>query len=534
MQRSGRAPRHAVVGSAIVAAWFVGAVGIAYAQDLTVAVGAPVTSMDPHFHNLSPNNAMAEQIFEGLFGTDSRARVQNELAESHRLIDENTWELSLRRDAKFHNGNAFTAEDVAFTLARAPNVPNSPSSFAIYTRAITGVEIVDAHTIRLRTNGVYPLLPVDLAQVVMLDRETHQNATTEDFNAGRATIGTGPFRFIRYAPGDRIELERNDAWWHTERPHWRRVTYRIIVNDAARTASLLAGDVDFIDQVPTSDVERLRRDQRVQLSEVVGLRIIYLALDRSRGEAGTPQITNAQGQVITPNPLNDIRVRRALSMAINRDGIVRQVMEGAAIPAGQFLPSGVYSHVPGLYPPRYDVEGAKKLLAEAGFPQGFTITLSGPNDRYINDARIIQAVGQMWTRAGITTKVEASPWASYVARASRQEFSAFLVGWGTSTGEASSPLRSLVATFDRDRGMGPSNRGRYSNTEVDRLLFEALRQPDDGAREKLLQESTRVAMEDVGIIPIHIQKNIWAMKRGFAHDARADELTRAQDIRPAR
>ena len=507
---------------------------MAAAQDLTVAVGAPVTSIDPHFHNLSPNNAMAEQLFEGLFGTDSRARVVNELAESHRLIDATTWELTLRRGVKFHNGSDFTAEDVAFTLARAPNVPNSPSSFAIYTRAVTGVEIVDAHTIRLRTNGVYPLLPIDLAQVVMLDRETHQNATTEDFNAGRAAFGTGPFRFVRYAPGDRIELERNDSWWGTDRPHWRRVNYRIIANDPARTAALLAGDVDFIDQVPTSDVARLRREQRVLLSEVIGLRIIYLALDQARTDEGTPQVTDAAGKVIAPNPLRDLRVRRALSMAINRDAVVRSVMEGAAVPAGQFLPEGVYSHVPGLAPPAFDADGARRLLAEAGFPQGFTITLSGPNDRYINDARIIQAIGQMWTRIGVTTRVEASPWASYIARASRQDFSAFLVGWGSSTGEASSPLRSLVATFNRENGMGPSNRGRYSNAEVDRLLGEALRQPDDALREKLLQHATRTAMADVAIIPIHIQKNIWAMKRGLAHDARADELTRAQDIRPAR
>jgi peptide/nickel transport system substrate-binding protein len=505
----------------------------AAAQDLRMAVGAPVTSIDPHFHNLAPNNALAEQIFDGLFGTDAKARVVPELAESYRLVGEDAWEIRLKPGVKFHNGSDFTAEDVAFTLARAPNVPNSPSSFGIYTRAVTGVEIVDTHTVRLRTQGPYPLLPVDLAQVVMLDKQTHENATTEDFNAGRVPFGTGPFRFVRYLPGDRIELERNDRY-HGEKPHWARVTYRIIINDAARTSALLAGDVDFIDQVATSDIERLRRDNRVQLSEVVGLRIIYLHLDRSRAEGGTPHLTDAQGRPISPNPLNDLRVRRALSMAINREGIARQVMEGAAIPAGQFLPPGVYSHVPGLEPPRFDLEGARRLLAEAGFPQGFNLTLHGPNDRYINDARIIQAIAQMWTRAGINTRVEASPWASYIARASRQEFSVFLVGWGTSTGEASSPLRSLVATFNRDTGMGPSNRGRYSNPEVDRLLAQALRTLDDGAREKLLQEATRVAIEDVGIIPIHIQKNIWAMRRGLVHEARADELTRAQDIRPAR
>jgi peptide/nickel transport system substrate-binding protein len=505
----------------------------AAAQNLTIAVGAPITSIDPHFHNLSPNNALAEQIFDGLFGTDSQARVVPELAASWRLVGDDAWEIVLKQGVKFHNGSAFTAEDVAFTLARAPNVPNSPSSFGIYTRAVAGVEIVDQHTIRLRTRGPYPLLPVDLAQVVMLDKETHERASTEDFNAGRVAFGTGPFRFVRYAPGDRVELERNDTY-HGPAPAWQKVTVRIIVNDAARTAALRAGDVDFIDQVATSDIEGLRRIPTLQLSEVVGLRIIYLALDRSRGEGGTPFVTNAQGVPVSPNPLHDVRVRRALSMAINREAIARQLMEGAAIPAGQFLPPGVYSHVPDLAPPRFDADGARRLLAEAGFPQGLTVTLHGPNDRYINDARIIQAVAQMWTRAGINTRVEASPWATYIARASRQEFSIFLVGWGTSTGEASSPLRSLVATFDRDTGMGPSNRGRFSNAEVDRLLAEALRTLDDAAREKLLQQATRVAIEDVGIIPIHIQKNVWAMRRGLVHDARADELTRAQDIRPAR
>ncbi|MCC7282909.1 MAG: ABC transporter substrate-binding protein [Acetobacteraceae bacterium] len=507
--------------------------GPAPAQELRMAVGAPVTSIDPHYHNLSPNNALAQEIFEGLFGTDAKARVIPVLAKAWRLVGDDVWEITLKPGVKFHNGNAFTADDVAFTLARAPDVPNSPSSFGIYTRAVKGVEVVDATTVRLRTNGVYPLLPVDLAQVMMLDRETHQNATTEDFNAGRVTFGTGPFRFVRYLPGDRIELERN-ATYHAEAPAWARVTTRIIVNDPARTAALLAGDVDFIDQVSTSDIGRLRRDQRVLLSEVVGLRIIYLAMDRMRGDGGTPFVTDAQGKPISPNPLNDLRVRKALSGAINREAISQQLMEGASIPAGQFLPAGTFSYVPGLEPPPFDPEGAKKLLAEAGFAHGFNATIHGPNDRYMNDARIIQAIGQYWTRIGINTRVEASPWANFVARASRQEFSIFLVGWGTSTGEASSPLRSLVATYNRDTGMGPSNRGRYSNPEVDRLLAEALRTIDDEAREKLLQDATRIAMQDVGIIPIHIQKNVWAMRTGLSHDARADELTRAQDIRPTR
>mgnify|MGYP001179422048 CR=1 FL=1 len=505
--------------------------GGAAAQDLTIAVGAPVTSIDPHYHNLSPNNAMAAHIFDGLADTDARARLVPGLAESWRAVDDTTWEFKLRRGVKFHNGSDFTAEDVAFTISRAPTVPNSPSGFGIFTRPIAEVQVVDSHTVRIRTRTVYPLLVVDLSNVMILDKETHENATTEDFNSGKAAVGTGPYRFVRFAPGDRIELERNDAYWGAKQP-WQRVHYRIIVNEAGRTAALLAGDVDFIDQVPTSDIARLKQDQRLNVSEVVGLRIIYLGLDHSRTD-GSPFVSGPNGEALDRNPLKDVRVRRALSIGIDRGAIVSRVMEGAAIPAGQFLPEGTYSYVPGLNPPAFDPDGARRLLAEAGYPNGFRITIHGPNDRYINDARIIQAIGSFWTRIGVRTQVEAMPWTTFVARAGRQEFSTFLVGWGSSTGEASSPLRSLVATFNREKGFGASNRGRYSNPEVDRLLEQALATVDDEKREKLLQDATRVAMEDVGIIPIHIQKNIWAMKRSLRHDARADELTRAMDVHPA-
>jgi peptide/nickel transport system substrate-binding protein len=505
--------------------------GGAAAQTLTIAVGAPITSIDPHHHNLSPNNALAEHLFDGLTGTDSRARLVPRLAESWRAIDGTTWEFRLRQGVKFHNGNDFTAEDVAFTIARAGNVPNSPSSFGIYTRSVAEVQVVDPHTVRLRTRTTYPLLPIDLSNVMMLDRETHENAATEDYNSGKVAFGTGPYRFVRYIPGNRIELERNDAYWGGREP-WQRVNYRIIVNNAARTAALLGGDVDLIDQVPTADIARMKQDNRVHVSEVVGLRIIYLGLDHSRAD-GSPFVAGPNGETLERNPLKDVRVRRALSIAIDREAIVRREMEGAAIPAGQFLPEGVYSHIPGFGPPRFDPDGARRLLAEAGYPNGLRMTLHGPNDRYVNDARIIQAIGSFWTRIGVRTEVEAMPFTTFVARAGRQELSAFLVGWGSATGEASSPLRSLVATFDREKGFGASNRGRYSNPVLDRLLEQALATVDDEKRETLLQHATRIAMEDVAIIPIHIQKNTWAMKRNLRHDARADELTRAMDVRPS-
>ena len=254
-------------------------------------------------------------------------------------------------------------------------------------------------------------------------------------------------------------------------------------------------------------------------------------------------MSGANGEKLDKNPLKDRRVRQALSIAINRQAIVDRVMEGAAVPSGQYLPPGVYSHAPDIKPPPYDPEQAKKLLAEAGYPKGFRIALHGPNDRYVNDAKIIQAIGQMWTRIGVQTEVDPLPWSSYVGQANKQAFSAFLFGWGTGTAEASDPLIAQNATFDPAKGWGASNRGRYSNPELDKLIGEALGTADDAAREKILQQAQRMAFDDVAIIPLHIQKNIWATRAGLhlcadgrrgsaAGRREAGEVSRAAPARP--
>jgi peptide/nickel transport system substrate-binding protein len=504
----------------------------AQAQTLTMGVGSPVTSLDPHYHQLSPNNAVSDMIFDKLVSTDAAARNIPGLATEWRATGPTTWEFKLRPNVTFHNGNPFTAEDVVFTINRLPNVPNSPSSYAAYARPIVRMEVVDPLTIRFHTREPYPLLPLDMTNVRIIDAETHATSTTEDFNNGRAAIGTGPFRVLAHRSGDRIEFERNPNYWG-EAPAFARVNYRMVTNDATRTASLLSGDLDFIDQVPTSDLARLRRDQRMSLSETVGLRLVFLGLDHLRAESeNSPFITDNEGRPLGRNPLKDVRVRRALSMAINRAGIAEQVMEGAATPAGQFLPPGTFSHVRDVTAPAYDPEGARRLLAEAGYPNGFRITLNSPNDRYINDSRIAQAVGQMWTRIGVRTAVEAQTWATFVGRAGRSEYSAFLIGWGSNP-DGSHPLRNIIATVTRDLGWGASNRGRYSNPQVDGLLTQALVELDEEKREQLLITAQRMAAEDVAVIPLHIQTNIWAMRRGLAHTPRVDELTRAQDVRPA-
>ena len=501
------------------------------AQNLTLAVSAAPTSVDPHYHTFGPNQSLDIHIFDYLVDVDPQMRPIPALALSWKLVDDHTWEFKLRPGVKFQNGADFTAEDIAYTIDRVPTVPNSPGSFAIYTKPVSKVEIIDPLTVRLHTAGVYPLLPIDLTQVFIIPHGLGPMPATEDFNSGKDAIGTGPYRMLSYKSGDRVELERNDAWWGPK-PYWQHISYRMIPNDAARSAALLAGDVQFIEFVPPDDAQRMRGDKRVALSEINSLRFVYLWLDRSR-QGDEPFVSGPNGEKLGKNPLNDVRVRQALSIAINRPSIVEHIMENEAIPTGQFLAQGASTYVPGLDPPKYDPEHAKQLLAEAGYPNGFRMTLHGPNDRYVNDAKIIQAVGQMWSRIGVQTTVDAITWSNFIGRANKQEFSAYLLAWGIATGEASDPLRALIESYNAEKGVGSVNRGRYSNPTLDALIDKAVSTADDAAREQLLIQASKTAIDDVAIIPLHIQKNIWVMMAGLSYAARQDESTRAVDLRPA-
>ncbi|MCR0981755.1 ABC transporter substrate-binding protein [Roseomonas populi] len=497
---------------------------------LTIGIGGAVTSVDPHFYNASPNNGLAMHIFDRLVERDAQARLQPGLALSWTPVSDTVWEFKLRPGVKWHDGKDFTAEDVAFTVERTPNVPNSPGGFGGFVRSIKRVEIVDPLTVRFHTEGPAPLVPTDLAAVAVIAK--HVNGTaTEDYNSGKAAIGTGPYKLASYTPGDRTELVRNDAWFGPKQP-WAKVSYRFIGNDSGRVAALLAGDVDMIDQVPTSDIAKLRRESRVKVVETQGLRVIYLFPDFSR--EGPPNFaTDLNGQKLATNPFRNLKFRQALSAAINRDALCRQVMEGTAQPTGQWLAPGTYSHNPDVKPDTYSPDRAKALLAEAGFPQGLKITLHGPNDRYPNDARIIQAVAQMWQRVGIQTAVEAAPWASFSARNARQEFDIRLLGWASTTGEAAYTLVNILSTYNQASRLGSNNNGRYSNPRLDEVTARATSTLDDAAREKLLQEGVKIAMDDLAFIPLMQLVNVWAVKRGLDYNARADERSVATEAKPA-
>ena len=501
----------------------------ARAAELVIGLGADVTSIDPHNNNAAPNNSIAEQIFNKLIENDAKQNLKPGLAESWRAIDDLTWEFKLRKGIKFHDGSDFTAADVAYSIER-PGIINTPGGFTIYTRSIVDKTIVDPYTIRLKTATPYPNMPTDMAGLIIVSAKAARGATNADFDSGKATIGTGPWKFVRYAKGDRIELVRNDNYWGP-RPAWDKVTFRLITSDPSRIAALLAGDVQMIEVVPTADFAKLKANKDIAIFTTVSNRMIHLHLDSNRDKS--PFITDKAGRPLEKNPLKDARVRKAFSKAINRNAIVERVMEGLAIPAGQLMPEGFFGVSPSLKPEPYDPDGARKLLAEAGYPDGFGITLHGPNNRYVNDEQIVQAVAQMLTRVGIATKVETLPFSVYVSRANKVEFSAALLGWGVTTGEATYPLRSLIATYSPAKGLGTWNWGRYSNPQMDALLEQGLATVDNGRREKLLQQATEIVIADTGLIPLHYQVNTWAARKGLVYSPRTDERTYAHEVRAA-
>lgn len=500
-----------------------------HAQELIVGLSTPVTTLDPHFHNLTPNNSIAKHLFETLVHQDEQQALRPGLAESWRATDSLTWEVKLRKNVRWHDGAPFTAEDVLATLRRIPKVPNSPASFAIYSRPIVEAKAADAHTLVLKTKEPHPLLPNDLATLHIIPK-TAEAAATPDFNSGKAVNGTGPYKFAEYVSGDRVVLVANDKYWG-RKPVFAKVRFRMITNSAARVAALLAGDVHMIEAVPTADIEKLKQDARVSLASTVSNRVIYLHMDSGR-EANSPFVTDAAGKPLQANPLRDPRVRKALSRMIDRNAIAARIMEGEARPAGQFLPENFHGTSKRLPPEKYDPDSAKQLLAEAGYPNGFGLTLHTPNNRYINDEKIAQAVAQFLTRGGVPTKVEAMPSAVFFSRGSKLEFSFLLAGWGAGTGENSSPLRSLVATFDAKQGNGAANRGRFSDAGVDAMIQTALATIDDTKRGIILAAATEKAIGELtGVIPVHYEVSTWGLKKGLAYKARVDQYTLAHEVR---
>jgi peptide/nickel transport system substrate-binding protein len=514
----------------------------AAAQELRIGAQVDITSVDPHFANLDANNAMAMHFFARLVERDAQLKLRPGLAESWRLVDDTSWEFRLREGARFQDGSPVTAEDVKASIERVAAVPNSPSPLSIYVRPVTAVEILDARTLRLRTAELFTPMPLFMSQVAIMskraleavarpeNRDTKLLAATEQLNAGQGMVGSGPYRLMEWRRGQATVMERFDGYYG-EAPAFRRVTIRPIANNAARTAALLSGDVDLIDYVPIADIATLQRNPQLRLQESVTTRFIFLVLDRHRD--APPFVTDRAGAPLNRNPFNDLRVRQAMSRAINRPALVERTMEGRAVATGQFLPQGFTGWSPDLPVEPFDPEGARRLLAEAGYAQGFGITLHTPANRYPNDVQTTQAIAQMLTRIGIQARVESVAPAVFFPRAQALDYSSFLTGYGIVTGEPASFLAFSILTHDAARGRGAGNRARYSNARVDALYDEALRTADPVAAEAKLREATEVAVRDLSVLPLYHLTHTWAMRTGISYPGRTDEYTLAQDVKPA-
>ena len=523
-------------------AWVASAGAQGAGRELRIGLSAEPSAMDPHFHNLTPNNSLTRHIFDRLTDQDENQMVKPSLALSWRTTDDRTWEFKLRPGVKFSNGDDFTANDVIYSICRAPRVENSPSSFGIYVRAISGMTAPDPLTVVITTDKPYPLLATELSTIgilsakangagaVTFDRQDCKGVgvypKTEAFNSGEAAIGTGPFRLVRYTKGDRIILERNEAYWGAKQV-WPRVVFRAIPSAGPRVAALLSGDVDLIENVPIQDLARITASPDYKVVKALSNRVVYLHFDYL--DDAPPGVADAGGR----NPFRDARVRAAISKAIDRDAIVARIMGGVAMPAAEMLPPTMFGANKDAQVSKADPEGARKLLAEAGYPEGFALTLATPNDRYVNDALIAQAVAQMLTRVGLKTSVDAMTQSQFFARRNKRDFGFWLAGWLADTGEMSSPLKSLIATPNKDKGMGPTNPGGYSNPQVDALIEQALATIDDARRGALLAQASRIAMDDHGLLPLHFEMTTWAMRKTLDYVPRADQFTQANLITPA-
>jgi peptide/nickel transport system substrate-binding protein len=505
-----------------------GLAGAAGAQELKIGLKTEPSSLDPYYHNLGPNLQMSAHIFDQLVAQDDNQKLIPALALNWKPISDTEWEFNLRKGVKFSDGSDFTAEDVVFSVDRVAKVPNSPSPFTIYTKPIKEIKVIDPHKIVIVTNVPHPLLPNDLGSIYIMSKKAASGSaaegkTTEQLNKGEGLVGTGPYKFVEWVRGDHLTLEANPGWWGGK-AKWKKVTFRTFTDNGARVAAILSGDVDVIESPPTADLPKLRENPKLSVSQGLSNRVIYIALDSfAEPSVGIPD-TNGK------NPLKDKRVREALSMAIDRDAIVKRIMQNLGVAAGDLLPQPMFGSRADAKVQKYDLAAAKKLLADAGYPNGFTITLGTPNDRYINDSDVAQAVASMWTRIGVKTNVDSIKSTVFFKNRDEYKYSAYLAGWGAGTGEMSSPLRSLVATQNKDKGMGVTNRGRYSNPAMDAKLEEALRTVDDKKREALLQDASRLVINDYGILPLHYEVTPWATKKGLTYKPRVDQNTLAENV----
>ena len=513
----------------------IGSTAPVLAQTLTIGVRAGPESMDPHYTGTGTHAEAMKHVFDTMVTSGDQLQLEPGLAESWKTLDDTTWEFKLRKGVKFHDGSEFTAEDVKFSIERIPTM-SGPNPTTVYVRRVKEVKIVDPYTVRIITDGPAPTLASDFVRLFIVSHTAAAGLTrdnhNEAFNAGKATIGTGPFKFISWTPKSELVLERFDQHWRGPAA-FQRVVREEIPNDAARVAQLRAGQVDMIVRVPAADVPTLERDSKLSIVKAPTVYIYNLTSDVREK---TPNVTAKDGSPLPTNPLRDPRVREALDLAIDRTALADIAMEGLGTPAAQLMTKSMFGYNARLQVPKVDVARAKQLLADAGYPNGFKIMLSFTTDRLPGDRAVGTAVAQMLARVGLDVQPNAQPAAVLFPARARGEFSLLMTGWATITGEAHYTVDALGHTYDPAKKAGAFNWYGYSNPKLDKLLDAANVELDDAKRRALLEEAGAEFYNDRVVISLVAISSAWAMQKDKVTlpSPRADEDTLAYDIKPAK
>jgi peptide/nickel transport system substrate-binding protein len=487
------------------------ACGVGAAQTLRVANQGDAQSMDPHSLNESMQLSFTGNVYEPLVARDKTLGLTPGLATSWKQTSPTVWRFELRRNVSFHDGTPFTADDVVFSFKRAAG---EGSDMRGYTSAIKEVRKLDAHTVEIETTSPFPILPDVITLVYMMSKKWCEENKAEmpvdrrkgiENAASFRANGTGPYRLRERQPGQRTVLVRHGNYWGKIDGNVQEVIFTPIGNDATRVAALLSGEIDLMEPVPLQDVDRIKANAALKVMQGPELRTIFLGMDQRRDEL---LFSNVKGK----NPFKDVRVRRAFYQAIDIETIKTRVMRGAATPTGLMVAPGIKGFVPELNKrPAYDPEGARKLLAEAGYPNGFEVGMNCPNDRYVNDAAICQAVAANLARIGVKVNLQTETKGTYFPKILRRDTSFYLLGWTPGTYDSHNPLSALMAT-PNDKGQGQFNLGWYSNARVDELTQLIQAETDPVKRNAMIAEAFKIHQDEVGHIPLHQQALAWAMK----------------------
>ena len=484
---------------------------VASAQTIRIANQGDALSMDPHSLNESLQLSVTSNVYEPLVGRGKDLSLAPALATAWKQTSPTVWRFDLRKGVQFHDGTPFTADDVVFSFGR---MKGEGSDMKATNSDVKEVRKIDAHTVEIETHAPQPILPSVITTSYILSKkwcEENQAMQPVDRRKGienaasfRAN-GTGPFRLRERQPNVRTVFVRNGAYWGQIEGNVSEVVFTPIGNDATRVAALLSGEVDVMEPVPVQDIERVNNSANTRAVTGPELRTIFLGMDQKRDEL---QFSNVKGK----NPFKDVRVRKAFYQAIDIEGIKRTVMRGASNPSALMVGPGINGFQPDVKRLPYDAEAAKKLMAEAGYPNGFEVSLNCPNDRYVNDGRICQTVAANLSRINVKVNLQAETKGTYFPKILRRDTSFYMLGWTPTTYDAHNALNALIVC-PNDKGAGQFNLGSYCNPKVDELTAKILVETDKAKRDAMIKEAFDLHAADVGHLPLHQQALAWGVSK---------------------